>query len=213
MLNLPEKTEVNKRIPKQKFYENLGVTAGLKRVFVEQIRAVAWAHKLAPATCNLRPGQRVAEIELFVVQLAADALDESALRQMDKGIPYHIVFLLEHDGLYQAWTAYKEVTPTGAVSVGPYYHTPWLAEQDLPMHLDGFSLDDAYDSLVRQIAGDAITGKADSLKEAIAQTQQQEKLQKEIARLEKLAAKEKQPKKRFELYQQIKDKESLLQKE
>ena len=38
MLGLPQSTEFNRRIPKQKFYENLIISPTLKRVFVEQIR-------------------------------------------------------------------------------------------------------------------------------------------------------------------------------
>ena len=33
MLGLPKTTEFNKRIPKQKFYDNLAVTPALKKVF------------------------------------------------------------------------------------------------------------------------------------------------------------------------------------
>ena len=36
-----------------------------------------------------------------------------SLSQIDKEIPYHILFLLEHEGKYQAWTAYKEVAGSG----------------------------------------------------------------------------------------------------
>jgi len=53
MLGLPTTTEYNKRIPKQKFYENLSVTPALKRVFVEQIQNVIWANKIAPATISV----------------------------------------------------------------------------------------------------------------------------------------------------------------
>ena len=38
MLGLPSATEYNKRIHKQKFYENLSVTPALKRIFTEQIQ-------------------------------------------------------------------------------------------------------------------------------------------------------------------------------
>ena len=38
MLGLPKSTEFNKRIPKQKFYENLPVTPAIKTVFTEQIK-------------------------------------------------------------------------------------------------------------------------------------------------------------------------------
>lgn len=40
MLGLPKTTEFNKRIPKQKYYENLTVTPGLKRAFTEQVKII-----------------------------------------------------------------------------------------------------------------------------------------------------------------------------
>ena len=36
LLNFPKSTEFNKRIPKQKFYENIAVTPAMKKAFVEQ---------------------------------------------------------------------------------------------------------------------------------------------------------------------------------
>ena len=38
VIGLPKSTEFNKRIPKQKFYDNISVTPALKRCFVEQIK-------------------------------------------------------------------------------------------------------------------------------------------------------------------------------
>ena len=108
MLGLPKSTEFNRRIPKQKFYENLTVSPALKRIFVEQIRVIWWRNKIASTTMSLAAGEAVTEIEVFGVCLSAPQLDEAVLRQIDKEIPYHILFLLEHEGKYQAWTAYKE---------------------------------------------------------------------------------------------------------
>lgn len=53
MLGFPVSTEFNKRIPKQKFYENLDVSPTLRRVFVDQIRIVYWRNKLAASTLNI----------------------------------------------------------------------------------------------------------------------------------------------------------------
>lgn len=116
MLGLPKSTEFNRHIPKQKFYENLTISPTLKRVFVEQIRVIWWRNKIATVTMNLAAGETVTEIEDFEICLFAPRLEETALRQIDKKIPYHILFLLEYDGKYQAWTAYKEVV--GGTSAG-----------------------------------------------------------------------------------------------
>ena len=102
MLDLPKSTEFNKRIPKQKFYENLTVTPAIKKAFTEQIKIIYWRNKLAATTLNIAPGEKVTEIEVFEVRLNAPDLDEAVLRLIDREIPYHILFLLEYDGRYQA---------------------------------------------------------------------------------------------------------------
>lgn len=71
MLGLPKSTEFNKRIPKQKFYENLSVTPALKRVFIDQIKVIYWRNKVAATTMNLAEGDTVTEVEVFEVKLAA----------------------------------------------------------------------------------------------------------------------------------------------
>lgn len=203
MLNLPSTTEYNKRIPKQKFYENLSVTPALKRVFVEQIQNVIWANKIAPSTIAVSEGKEVTEIEVFRIVLNIEALDESALRQMDKQIPYHILFVLEYKEKYQLWIGYKEVSSgDNAFKVNNYYHTKWLSEEALSVKLEGFDMDKLYENLVRQIGG--IESSDSSLSEQIADKERREMLEKEIARLEKLARAERQPKKKFELVQKLK---------
>ena len=157
MLGLPKTTEFNKRIPKQKFYENINITPALRRIFVDQIKAVYWRNKIAPTTINLEAGNNVTEIEIFEVKLNRITLDVSVLRQIDKEIPYHIIFLLEFEEKYQAWTAYKEKAGNGsnAFKVDTYYHTAWLFEDEFVLKLDGLNMDTVYENYVRQTAGDS----------------------------------------------------------
>ncbi|MDO4219197.1 MAG: DUF4391 domain-containing protein [Synergistaceae bacterium] len=196
MLDLPKSTEFNKSIPKQKFYEKLNVTSQMKRFFVEQIDVIYWRNKIATSTLNLAAGKTVTEIEIFEIKLKKQPLDESVLRQMDKEIPYHIIFLLEYNGKYQAWTAYKETALTGnnAFKVGSYYHTEWLAESELALKIDGLNIDAVYESFVRQIAGESLkTGTADeSLAESVAHDEKRKSLEKQIATLQAKIRKEKQ---------------------
>ena len=105
MLDFPEKTFFNKPVPKAKFYEKLDVKPALKKVFVNQIEKIVWRNKLSPATLNVQPGTRIQEIQVFEISLKSSLLDEAALKLIDKGIPYHILFLLKHDDLYMACMA------------------------------------------------------------------------------------------------------------
>ena len=61
MLGFPASTEFGKRIPKQKFYENLDVSPALHRMFVDQIKLVYWRNKLAASTLNIAAGEAVTE--------------------------------------------------------------------------------------------------------------------------------------------------------
>lgn len=209
MIGLPKSTEFNRRIPKQKFYENISVAPTLKRVFIDQIKVIYWRNKVAATTMNLAAGATVTELEVFEIKLNGQQLDESVLRQIDKEITYYILFLLEYDGKYQAWTAYKEVAVSGsnAFKVGTYYHTDWLPEGELPLKVEGLSVDKVYENFVRQIAGDALrseTGKIESLKESVERDNRRQELEKQIAALQTKVRKEKQLNKQVQLNAEMK---------
>lgn len=207
MIGLPKSTEFNRRIPKQKFYENLTVSPTLKRVFIDQIKMIYWRNKIAATTMNLATGEAVTEIEILEIRLTEPRLEESVLRQIDKEIPYHIVFLLEYDSKYQVWIAYKEVVAFGnnAFKIGRYYHTAWLEEAELPLKIDGITIDKVYENFVRQIAGDALrTEKKESLKESVERDNRRQELQKQIAILQMRVRKEKQLNKQVQLNAELK---------
>lgn len=209
MIGLPKSTEFNRRIPKQKFYENISVSPTLKRVFIEQIKVIYWRNKVTATTMNLAAGETVTELEVFEVKLNGQQLDESVLRQIDKEIPYHILFLLEYDGKYQAWTAYKEAVASGsnAFKVGTYYHTDWIPEDELPLKVEGLSIDKVYENFVRQIAGDALRseeGKTESLKESVERDNRRQELEKQIAALQTKVRREKQLNKQVQLNAELK---------
>lgn len=208
MIGLPKSTEFNKRIPKQKFYENMDISPALKKIFIEQIRIIYWKNKIAASTTNLAAGTDVTELEVFEIRLNSPVLDDSLLRQIDKEIPYHILFLLEYQGKYQAWIGYKEATASGnkAFKVNGYYHTEWLAEDELPVKLEGLNVDAVYENFVRQIAGDKLKKEAagESLKESVAREELKQALQKQIATLQAKIRKEKQLNKQMQMNAELK---------
>ena len=207
MLGLPKSTEFNKRIPKQKFYEKLSVTPAIKTAFTEQIKIIYWRNKLAATTLNLASGKQVTEIEVFEIRLTSPDLDENILRLIDREIPYHILFLLEYNGKYQAVMGYKEAAGSGKAmfKVERYYYTEWLIEEELPLHLEGLTIDAVYENFIRQIAGDRLTGSENTtLKESVEQQKQREQIEKQIAALETKMKKEKQLNRKMELKTEIK---------
>lgn len=211
MLNFPEATAPKPRFPlrfpKQKFYEHLEVSSEIKQLFVEQIRMIYWTNVLSPVSMNIASGESVTEIDVLQIQLQGDKLDERVLQLIERQSPRHILFqLMRPDGLCQLYVTYKEASQSGsnAFQLRQSYHTEWMRPEDLSLNLTALDMDALYESIVRQIAGDAIDApQGESLKEAVEQTQQREKLEKQIAQLKAKMKKEKQLGRQMELRREI----------
>ena len=207
MFELPQGTAFNRRIPKQKFYENLSVNAELKRIFIEQINVIYWRNKISPGTVNIAAGETVSEIEVIEIRLNQNSLDKRVLQLIDREIPYHILFLLMYEEQTQAWIGYKEQSQGGttAFKAGTYYNTEWLNANELSLRLDGLNMDAVYEGFIRQIAKERLEGTpGGDIKDAVARDERRQKLQKEITALENKVRREKQFNKQVELNSQLK---------
>ena len=78
-----------------------------------------------------------------------------------------------------------------------------LEPDALRVELNGLNLDKVWENIVAGLAGVQVQ-QGSTLDEQIAKAQQREKLQKEIAKLEKLAWAEKQPKRKMEIMRRLK---------
>ena len=200
MQDFPQKTFFNRVIPKAKFYEKLPVTQAVRGCFVNEIAAIVWRNKLSPETLNVQPGSRVREIEVIEITLKGETLNDSVLKLIDKGIPYQLLFMLKRGEEYQLCIGYKE---TETASVKEYFKTPWQTFSELPLQINGLTLDEVCDNFIRQINTRLASAEDMSLKEAIADDAQRLKIEKQIAALEKRMKAEKQPKRKFELHEEI----------
>lgn len=214
MLKFPQSAAFGRRFPKQKFYEHLEVAPEVRRLFVEQVKMITWAYKLSPQTMNLAPGQRVREIEAFQLKLTGPELDGRVPELLDRQIPYHLLFLLERpDGLQRLQITYKEANQNGhnAFQLRQSYHTGWMRPEELSLDLTVLDMDGLYESIVRQIAGDALAAPgAETLQEAVTQAQEREKLEKQIAALKTKIKKEKSLAKQMEIRREIMRLEAMV---
>ena len=213
MFGLPTFTELNRRIPKQKFYEKSDLSPTLKKAFSEQIRSIHWRNKIAPEVLNLAAGKEVQELEVFELRLNDGQIDEAVLRLIDRAIPYHILFVLVWEDRMRLAVAYKE-TPdakSAGVRVERYYHTDWMPVGEVVLRLEGLSMDAVYENLVRRIAGEALgDARTSTLRESVAEQGRRERIKKQIAALEAKIRREKQPKRKFEFVGQLKNLMQLL---
>ena len=99
---------------------------------------------------------------------------------------------------------FKEAAESGsnAFKVNRYFSTPWVNREDAAVQLKGLDLDTVLDNIIKDIGNIQIED-GNTLGQQIEIDAQRDKLEKEIARLEKLARKETQPRRKLELVQKI----------
>lgn len=214
MKDFHKNTFVNQRIPKQKFYEKIEVTPSLKQMFIDKVKSIYWRNKISQETTNIAPGKILKEFQVIEINLNYDTFSQELLRQIEKVIPYYILFLVEYQNRYQAWIGYKEAInkKQNSIKVNKYFHTDWFNLEDLPIELEGFSVDDVYRNFMLQIGGELLNEKSpnENLKDMVARSQEKQALQRRIDALRVKIYSEKQLNIQFELNDELKALEKEL---
>lgn len=197
MINFPQSTVVHKRLPKEAFYKHLPLTAAVKAKFVSDVERIQVENTLTKDNLNLGKESEIKEILLLSITLKKQDFDGKIVEAIARQNPHKLVFLLIYEDKRQL-----------AVYHSKLYRSAWVQEKDLNLVLQGGTLDEIWDDLVRQIA---ISSEA-LLKEENQSIDEQLRNQDEINRLQKLIEKteaavwkEQQPKKRFELYTRLQE--------
>lgn len=149
-LKLPKSTEFNRVIPKNKIFLYTVYSQTLRDIYDEQIDTITWKNKLSEETFDIIPDNVFSEIEVFDIAMKTGSIDKRLLRQIDKGIPYYIFHVLNHENRYQAWIANKRDF-NGKIKVENYIRTNWLDEQDFAFSFNGGTVQNVYSNLKEQV--------------------------------------------------------------
>ena len=200
MLGLPRTTQVNRRVAKEKLYQNAALAPQTREMIKDQIDSVFWRNKLADSTMAISAGETIAEIQIFEIQLRQRELDKRVLPAIAKAIPYKILFILVFGDEAQLWIE----------AAGMFYNTDWQPLGGFALKFEGLNLDAVYENLARQISGGRL-GTDGDIEEAVDRDKQRQKLERDIAVLEKKLLREKQFNKQVELNGELKQKRAELE--
>lgn len=160
MFGLPESTAFDKRIPKQKFYDNAEVSVKLKRYCIDVVQEIIWRNKISAAdrgsvgTVAIEASDFVQEIEVIEIILSEQKVDRNFLERLDKSIPYHTLFIFTCDDESQLWMSYKKINNNSdsfSVSLSDYFVSDWLESEDISLEIKGLSLDEVYKNWLREL--------------------------------------------------------------
>lgn len=192
MLGLPKTTELNKQLSKKAIYTKFQMNTAAKEKIDADISRITIVNEVSPERVNIAEGEQVKSFFILLVNLKKKEFNERNIATISKLIPQNILFVLEC-GDEQKLAVYHT----------KLMQTEWHPKDSLTVQLKGLNLDAVWENIIVQI-GDVQIEQGNTLDEQIAIDDRKQTLLKEIARYEKLARSEKQPKKKFELVQKIK---------
>lgn len=201
MLGLPKATETNKPLPKTLVYKQFSLTALQRDRFDTDISRMAIVNVVSPDVVPaLAAGESVKSFYVLTVLLKRKDYDAKNIAMLAKLIPQHLLFALQYEDKIQL-----------AIFQEKLFVSTWHNTTNLPaLPLNGLNLDRIWDNIVTTVGCFSIQG-GNTLKEQIKQDEKRTKLLKRIEMLEKRCRQEKQPRRKVELFEELKQLKNSLQ--
>ena len=192
MLGLPKATELSKQLPKNAIYAKFQMNTAEKAKIDADISRITIVNEVSAEKVHIAAGDQVKSFFVLLVALKKKDFDDKTIITISKLIPQNMLLVLDCGNEAKLATYHTKLM-----------QTEWKRKEALSVELKGLNLDSAWENIIMQIGGITID-QGNTLDEQIAADEHRQKIEKEIAKLEKQARAEKQPKKKFELVQQIK---------
>ena len=203
MIEFPAATAVHRRLPKEAFYKHLPLTKILKEKFVSDVDRIVVENSFTKENLNLASDAEIKEIMLLSISLKKQEFDGKVIEAIARQNPHKLVFLLSFEDQQQL-----------AIYHNKLYRTLWMAHDETELKIQGYSLDEIWDSFIEQIAlyEERAEETADlSMENRLAIQDQILKLEKQIDKTENAMWKEQQPKKKFELHTRLREYQKKLE--
>ncbi len=201
MLGLPSSTQIRRVISRKMVFDHFGaeLSAERRKKIEAEIARMTLVNEVSPFSVNLAEGEAVKNFFVLDVALKTREFDAQNIACVARLFGQRRVLVLEAEG--QARLAVWQ----GRLILGP-----WAEPSSLTLPLRGLNLDKVWENIAAQLANVRV-GEGQTLDEALERAARREKLQREIARLEKRARAERQPKKKFELAEKIRKQRNILE--
>ena len=192
MLGLAKSTEMHKQLPKKAIYDKFHMDTAAKNKLDADISKITIVHEISPQTIHIPEGDKVKGIFVLLVSLKQERFDERNIVLLSRLIPQNILLVLEYGGKDKLAVYYRKLM-----------QTEWKLLDEQRIELTGLDLDAVWQNIIASIGGIHIEA-GRTLDEQLEVNEKRQKLKREILKYEKLARKERQPKKKYEYVQKLK---------
>ena len=191
MFGLPVHTEVGTQLPKKSIYAKFAMNSSEKDKFDADISRIVIANAVDGR--HVSEGEKVKSFYVLAVQLKHKEYDPKNIVSLVKLINQNILFALTYESEVQL-----------AVYCTRLVTSNWQPTVEVSIPLNGLNLDAVWDNIVASI-GDIMITDGKSVAEQIVEDDAHAKLMKQIEQLEQKARTEKQPRKKLELFEKLKE--------
>ena len=193
MYGLPHTTEIRKQLPKKAIYAKFELKPAQRDGFDADVSRIDIVAVISPTTVPaVAAGEDIKEFYVLAVQLKRKDYDEKNIAMLLKLIPQNILFSLQYEDEIQL-----------AVYHTKLIKSDWKSKADIEIRLSGLNLDTVWENIIKDI-GEIHVREGKTLTEQIQEDERLRVLKRQIEELERKCRTEKQPRKRFELYERIK---------
>ncbi len=195
MFGLPNSTEIRKQISKKLLYQKFSdeLKGDKKRRFEDDISKIVIIGEISKQSVHIRPTDEVSSIFVVQIDLKSKEYNDRNVILISKLFKQNLLLILYFEDEYQL-----------AIYETRLLKSEWKSEEEINISIQGLDFSSVWENLVSQVSG--INAKDDNtLQEQINIEAEKDKLLKQVDRLEKKARKEPQSKKKFELFEQVKE--------
>ena len=192
MYGLPKSTEVKKPLPKANIYQKYQFSAAQRLLIDTSVARLDFVNAIITTTLPaVAEGTEVKGIFVVDVELKRSDFDSKAIILVAKAIPQRIIFALRYADKVR-FAAYHT----------KFFISDWQQVGNACLPLSGLNFDMVWSNLISSI-GNFVVEQENSLTEQIKIDEDKQKLQQQIANLERQMNATKQPRRKRELFLEI----------
>ena len=196
MYGLPQSTITKKQLPKKAIFAKFDLKPSQREGFDADIARIDIVAVVNPTTVPaVGDGSEVKEFYVLAVQMKRKEYDSKNIALLTKLIPRNIVFALHYEEEVQFAIYHTKLITSNWQLLTP--NSSFLTIQ-------GLDLDVVWENIVKSI-GNIKVEDGNTLKEQIREDDERAKILKQIEQLEKKCRAEKQPRKKLELFEKLKE--------
>lgn len=201
MYGLPQSTITKKQLPKKAIFAKFDLKPSQCEGFDADIARIDIVAVVSSATVPaLSEGAVIKEFYLLDVQMKRKEYDSKNIALLTKLIPRNIVFALHYEEEVQFAIYHTKLITSNWQLLTP--NSSFLTVQ-------GLDLDVVWENIVKSI-GNITVEDGNTLKEQIREDDERAKILKQIEQLEKKCRTEKQPRRKLEIYEKLKELRQII---